>query len=101
MLLSDSLGGNAKTLMFVCIGPADYNIEESVTSLGYATRVKTIINNVNRQAETKEIQRLKRIIEKLKSTKDPNEVEDEDASTEILDKVEEPNNQASLANMNK
>lgn len=28
-LMSDSLGGNAKTLMFVCISPADYNDEET------------------------------------------------------------------------
>ncbi len=25
MLMSDSIGGNAKTLMFVCCSPADYN----------------------------------------------------------------------------
>ena len=29
MLLSDSLGGTAKTLMFVNISPADYNLEET------------------------------------------------------------------------
>ena len=32
-LLQDGLGGNAKTLMFVNISPADYNMEETVTSL--------------------------------------------------------------------
>jgi chromosome segregation ATPase len=78
MLLSDSLGGNAKTLMFVCIGPAEYNADESSTSLKYATRVKAITNNVNRQAETKEIQRLKKIIEKLRNSSNPAEVEVED-----------------------
>ncbi len=35
MLMQDSLGGNAKTLMFVNISPADYNSEESVISLTY------------------------------------------------------------------
>ena len=29
MLMSDSLGGNAKTLMFVNCSPADYNVLES------------------------------------------------------------------------
>ena len=33
MLMQDSLGGNAKTLMFVNISPADYNCDETVTSL--------------------------------------------------------------------
>ena len=32
-LLEDSLGGNAKTLMFVNISPADYNSSESVPAL--------------------------------------------------------------------
>ena len=35
MLMQDSLGGNAKTLMFVNISPADYNCEESCISLTY------------------------------------------------------------------
>jgi kinesin family protein C2/C3 len=86
MLLSDSLGGNAKTLMFVCIGPADYNADESVTSLSYATRVKAITNNVNRQAESKEIQRLKKIIDKLRNASNPNEV-DVDEAADISDNV--------------
>jgi len=33
MLMQDSLGGNAKTLMFVNISPADYNMDETVISL--------------------------------------------------------------------
>ncbi|MCO5547391.1 hypothetical protein L7F22_000840 [Adiantum nelumboides] len=34
MLMSDSLGGNAKTLMFVNISPADSNLDETSNSLG-------------------------------------------------------------------
>ena len=37
MLMKDSLGGNAKTLMFVNISPAEGNVDESNTSLQYAT----------------------------------------------------------------
>ena len=44
-VMQDSLGGNAKTLMFVNFSPADYNCDETATSLNYATRVKKITNN--------------------------------------------------------
>lgn len=46
--MSDSLGGTAKTLMFVNVSPADYNTDETVTSLMYASRVKLITNDVSR-----------------------------------------------------
>ena len=35
MLMSDSLGGNAKTLMFVNISPAESNLDETHNSLWY------------------------------------------------------------------
>ena len=47
-LMSDSLGGNAKTLMFVNISPADSNLDETRGALGYATRASTITNKVER-----------------------------------------------------
>lgn len=34
-LLSDSLGGNAKTLMFCNVAPNDFNAEETLISLQY------------------------------------------------------------------
>ena len=46
--MQDSLGGNAKTLMFVNFSPADYNCDETVTSLNYAARVKKIVNNASK-----------------------------------------------------
>jgi hypothetical protein len=48
MLMSDSLGGNAKTLMFVNVSPAESNLDESQNSLTYATRVRTIKNDARR-----------------------------------------------------
>lgn len=66
-LMQDSLGGNAKTLMFVNISPADYNQDETVTSLTYAARVKEIKNNASKNADTKEVARLKDIIAKYKA----------------------------------
>ncbi|XP_051784531.1 uncharacterized protein si:dkey-96l17.6 [Erpetoichthys calabaricus] len=64
-LMQDSLGGNAKTLMFVNISPADYNAEETIISLVYATRVKAITNNAVKNIESKEIARLKESEEQL------------------------------------
>ncbi|KAK3759215.1 hypothetical protein RRG08_054936 [Elysia crispata] len=66
MLMQDSLGGNAKTLMFVNVSPADYNVDETVISLTYASRVKLITNDASKNADNKEIHRLKALISKLK-----------------------------------
>merc|ERR1712032_908945 len=41
-LLQDSLGGNSKTLMFANVGPANYNYEETISTLRYASRAKGI-----------------------------------------------------------
>jgi len=62
MLMSDSLGGNAKTLMFVNISPADSNLDETHNSLCYATRVRSIINEASKNLTTKEIVHLKKQI---------------------------------------
>jgi len=45
-ILQDSLGGTAKTLMFVNCSPAKSCIDETLVSLKYATRVKKITNSV-------------------------------------------------------
>ncbi|KAL8614241.1 Kinesin-II 95 kDa subunit [Nucella lapillus] len=43
-LLQDSLGGNSKTTMVANIGPASYNYDETLTTLRYANRAKSIKN---------------------------------------------------------
>ncbi|XP_071391266.1 kinesin-like protein KIF3B [Centroberyx affinis] len=43
-LLQDSLGGNARTVMVANIGPASYNLEETLTTLRYSNRAKNIKN---------------------------------------------------------
>jgi kinesin family protein 3/17 len=43
-LLQDSLGGNTKTVMIAAISPADYNFDETLTTLRYASRAKSIKN---------------------------------------------------------
>ena len=67
--MSDSIGGNAKTLMFVCCTPADYNHAESTNSLDFAKRCKDVTNNVgSSKTDSKEILKLKaELIEKQAS----------------------------------
>jgi len=43
-LLQDSLGGNTKTVMIAALSPADYNYEETLSTLRYASRAKAIKN---------------------------------------------------------
>merc|ERR1712232_534878 len=43
-LLQDSLGGNTKTVMIANCGPADYNYDETLSTLRYANRAKNIKN---------------------------------------------------------
>lgn len=44
LLMQDSLGGTAKTLMFVNCSPASSNLDETFMSLKYAQRAKKITN---------------------------------------------------------
>lgn len=62
MLMSDSLGGNAKTLMFVNVSPADSNLDESHNSLMYASRVRSIVNDPSKNVSSKEVARLRKLI---------------------------------------
>ena len=66
MLLSDSLGGNAKTLMFVNASPADYNTAETNNALKFATRVKKVVNQSSKTVETKQIKLLKEQLRQAK-----------------------------------
>ncbi|KAL3936937.1 MAG: hypothetical protein SGBAC_007852 [Bacillariaceae sp.] len=44
-LLQDSLGGNSRTIMIACCSPADFNTEETVNTLRYATQARNIKNS--------------------------------------------------------
>nr|XP_014353786.1 PREDICTED: kinesin-like protein KIF3B isoform X2 [Latimeria chalumnae] len=77
-LLQDSLGGNAKTVMVANIGPASYNLEETLTTLRYANRAKNIKNKPRVNEDPKdallrefqeEIARLKAQLEKRSTGK--------------------------------
>jgi len=43
-LLQDSLGGNSKTVMIANVGPANYNRDETLETLRFASRAKLIKN---------------------------------------------------------
>ncbi|XP_058069512.1 kinesin-like protein KIN-14I isoform X2 [Magnolia sinica] len=62
MLMSDSLGGNAKTLMFVNVSPAESNLDETHNSLMYASRVRSIVNDPSKNVSSKEVARLKKMV---------------------------------------
>lgn len=53
-LLQDSLGGNSKTVMVANVGPADYNYDESTSTLRYATRAKSIKNHAHINEDPKD-----------------------------------------------
>ena len=76
-ILQDSLGGNTKTVMCANAGPADYNYDESLSTLRYANRAKNIknrpvINEDPKDAMLKEYQdeisRLRKQLSQMSST---------------------------------
>lgn len=70
-------GGNTKTLMVACVSPADYNYEETLSTLRYASRAKNIQNKPRVNEDPKdamlreyqdEIEKLKKILQDNNST---------------------------------
>ncbi|ELT98872.1 hypothetical protein CAPTEDRAFT_195907 [Capitella teleta] len=68
-LLKDSLGGNAKTIMIATLSPAGVNYSETLSTLRYANRAKSIVNKptVNEDPNVKLIRELREEIQSLKS----------------------------------
>jgi hypothetical protein len=66
MLMSDSIGGNAKTLMFVCCSPADYNRNESANSLDFAQRCKNVKNSGGAGGAEQQLKALRAELNKMK-----------------------------------
>merc|ERR1711907_11992 len=64
-LLSDSIGGNAKTLMFVNCSPVSENGDETNSSLSYAARAKLIVNKVEKNQDSQEVSRLKKVVQMM------------------------------------
>ncbi len=62
MLMKDSLGGSAKTLMFVNVSPSSYNEAESKNSMDFAVRVKRIKNKVVMNDESVNASNIKNLV---------------------------------------
>ncbi|XP_059483584.1 chromosome-associated kinesin KIF4 isoform X2 [Neocloeon triangulifer] len=77
-LLQDSLGGNSHTLMIACVSSAPRNLQETLSTLRYATRAlkiknKPVVNADLKAAEISELQtqvkNLRNLLEQEKLTK--------------------------------
>ncbi|MEE6479399.1 hypothetical protein FKM82_012240 [Ascaphus truei] len=82
-LLQDSLGGNSKTMMCANIGPADYNYDETISTLRYANRAKNIKNKARINEDPKDalLRQFQKEIEDLKKKlKDGEEISGSDDS---------------------
>ncbi|XP_075384866.1 kinesin-like protein KIF14 [Tenrec ecaudatus] len=68
-LLKESLGGNSKTAMIATVSPAASNVEETLSTLRYASQARLIVNiaTVNEDTNARLIRELKAEIEKLKA----------------------------------
>lgn len=66
-ILQDSLGGNSRTTMIACVSPAETNIDESLSTIKYASRARNIKNKpvVNRDPNSQLIESLRTQITQL------------------------------------
>lgn len=67
--MQDSLGGNSRTAMVATVSPSADNYEETLSTLRYADRAKSIVNHavVNEDPNARIIRELREEVEKLRS----------------------------------
>lgn len=68
-ILKNSIGGNAMTTMIACLTPSDAFYDENLSTLEYASRASSIVNQVviNEDPKTKLIRTLKKRVRELES----------------------------------
>ena len=68
MLLMDSIGGTAKTLMIACVSPSEIYADETMSTLNYASRAMNIKNRpeVQMDGKVKNLEGLRRDNEEMK-----------------------------------
>ena len=54
-ILKDSLGGNTKTIMIACISPSHFFYDETLNTLSYAYRARSIKNKQIRNIKEVEV----------------------------------------------
>jgi hypothetical protein len=93
MLLKDSLGGNAKTVMFANIGPSDKNVSETISTLRFALRAKQIENKPIKNLDPKDarIQELLDKIEELQKRMGGVNLNEEDSLKQRIEELEVEN----------
>jgi hypothetical protein len=62
-LLQDSLGGNSKTVLIIAVSPSSYNAMETVSTLRFGMRAKSIENKVEVN-RTRTVEMLEALLEK-------------------------------------
>lgn len=65
ILLKDALSGNSRTVLLACISPSTFNVEESISTLEFASRCKMIKTNAKKNEQDKQ-----ELIESLTAEKD-------------------------------
>ncbi|KAI5609408.1 kinesin-like protein KIF13B isoform X2 [Silurus asotus] len=67
-LLKDSLGGNSRTAMIATVSPSADNYDETLSTLRYADRAKSIVNHavINEDPNARIIRELREEVEKLR-----------------------------------
>eukprot|EP01064_Diplonema_japonicum_P034333 TRINITY_DN707_c0_g1_i7.p1 TRINITY_DN707_c0_g1~~TRINITY_DN707_c0_g1_i7.p1 ORF type:complete len:969 (+),score=194.19 TRINITY_DN707_c0_g1_i7:54-2909(+) len=68
-ILSESLGGNSKTMMIATVSPAESNKEDTLNTLRYALKAKAIVNTVkvNEAKSTVMLSAMQREMENLRN----------------------------------
>ncbi|CAM9964001.1 unnamed protein product, partial [Discosporangium mesarthrocarpum] len=67
-VLQDALSGNSKVMMFVNVSPASYNVMETLCSLNFAARCRSVkLGGAHKNQDGADTARLRRIIEALQN----------------------------------
>jgi kinesin family protein 3/17 len=96
-LLQDSLGGNTKTVMVANISPADFNYEETLSTLRYASRAKKIQNKPKVNEDPKDAM-LKAFQEEIKKLKEQLELASSGVPMQVAQAI--PNTQTPTSPVN-
>ena len=92
-ILQDSLGGNTRTVMCANAGPADYNFDETLSTLRYANRAKQIKNRpvVNEDPKDAMLREYKDEISSLRKQLEAIRVAGDGTNADVSTDVDLPN----------